>query len=134
MEQRRYTGVRGPSGCKVVVGQAGGSVRSNLPLRLDLMRRSPTGFEWGYSGSGPAQLALAIMADHLEHFPEDIELAKRAVPRYGAEDGPDEFAIRIHQRFKVACVAQLPKGSWTLTSDGVREVLRDLGRQRAGAK
>ena len=31
-----------------------------LPLRLDLADYSPTGFEWGYGGSGPAQLALAL--------------------------------------------------------------------------
>jgi len=27
--------------------------------RSDLRNHSPNGFEWGYSGSGPAQLALA---------------------------------------------------------------------------
>ena len=31
-----------------------------LNPRLDLYNHSPTGFEWGYCGSGPAQLALAI--------------------------------------------------------------------------
>ena len=35
-----------------------------LNPRLDLWNHSPTGFEWGYGGSGPAQLALAILADH----------------------------------------------------------------------
>lgn len=34
-----------------------------LPLRLDLWNHSPTGFEFGYGGSGPAQLALAILSD-----------------------------------------------------------------------
>jgi hypothetical protein len=33
-----------------------------LPLRLDLRDHSPTGFAWGYSGSGPSQLALAMLA------------------------------------------------------------------------
>lgn len=41
-----------------------------LPLRLDLANHSPTGFAWGYGGSGPAQLALAILADHCP-VPED---------------------------------------------------------------
>jgi len=35
-----------------------------LNPRLDLWNHSPTGFEWGYGGSGPAQLALALLADH----------------------------------------------------------------------
>ena len=34
-----------------------------LPARLDLARHSPTGFECGYMGSGPSQLAVAIVAD-----------------------------------------------------------------------
>jgi hypothetical protein len=29
------------------------------------LRNSPTGFGWGYGGSGPAQLALALLADSL---------------------------------------------------------------------
>ncbi|CAA6803176.1 MAG: Unknown protein [uncultured Sulfurovum sp.] len=33
-----------------------------LDLRLDLKVHSPMGFEWGYNGSGPKQLALAILA------------------------------------------------------------------------
>ncbi|WP_419594820.1 DUF6166 domain-containing protein [Thiolapillus sp.] len=36
-----------------------------LNPRLDLANKSPTGFSWGYLGSGPAQLALAILADYL---------------------------------------------------------------------
>ncbi len=34
-----------------------------LPLHLELRNHSPTGFEWGYLGSGPHQLALAILAE-----------------------------------------------------------------------
>ena len=38
-----------------------------LNQRLDLWNHSPTGFECGYSGSGPAQLALALLAEHLNN-------------------------------------------------------------------
>jgi hypothetical protein len=34
-----------------------------LPLHLEVRNHSPTGFAWGYSGSGPAQLALALLLD-----------------------------------------------------------------------
>lgn len=37
---------------------------------LDRPRHSPDGFNWGYSGSGPAQLAFAVL---LEVAPWDIE-------------------------------------------------------------
>ena len=30
-----------------------------------LVRHSPTGFEWGYAGSGPAELARCILLDVL---------------------------------------------------------------------
>lgn len=33
-----------------------------LPARLELFDHSPDGFAWGYGGSGPSQLALAILA------------------------------------------------------------------------
>jgi len=76
-----------------------------LNPRLDLWNHSPTGFEWGYGGSGPAQLALAILADHF---------------------GNDEQAFNFHHRYKWAVIAELPKRSWTLTSQEIDLVLPKL--------
>jgi hypothetical protein len=76
-----------------------------LDARHDLHNHSPEGFEWGYPGSGPAQLALAILADHLRD---------------------DEQAINLHQRFKWAVVAELPKHKWTLTSKQIEVALQSL--------
>ena len=73
-----------------------------LNPRLDLWNHSPTGFEWGYDGSGPAQLALAILVDHLN----DVEAA-----------------FKLYHQFKQAVIAKLPGRSWTLTS---REIDRAL--------
>ena len=39
--------------------------RRQLEPRLDLRNHSPTGFSWGYLGSGCAQLALALLVDVL---------------------------------------------------------------------
>lgn len=36
-----------------------------LKNRTDLRNHSPAGFNWGYGGSGPAQLALSLLADAL---------------------------------------------------------------------
>ncbi|ESP86848.1 DUF6166 domain-containing protein [Candidatus Halobonum tyrrellensis] len=33
---------------------------------LDLASHSPTGFEWGFRGNGPAQLALALLLDYTD--------------------------------------------------------------------
>ena len=59
-----------------------------IPLRLDLYGHSPDGFEWGYEGSGPAQLALAILADY---------------------SGDGAFALHYYQEFKRRLIANLDK-------------------------
>jgi len=76
-----------------------------LNPRLDLWNHSPTGFEWGYGGSGPAQLALAILADHL---------------------GDNDEALNLYQEFKRNVVAGLAYRGWTLTSQQVEAALREL--------
>ena len=73
-----------------------------LNPRLDLWNHSPCGFECGYGGSGPAQLALAILADHL---------------------ADDQQAVALHQDFKWRVVAKLPRRGWTLTSDQIQQSL-----------
>jgi len=97
-----YRGVRTSDGCRVFVD--GGE----LPPRLDLRNHSPTGFEWGYCGSGPAQLALAILAHHC---------------------GP-ETALHYYQRFKAVVIATLPE-RWALTGEQVEDELRHLAEQDA---
>jgi len=56
-----YAGARGPDGTVKVV-----RIRNGVqePLR-HLVHHSPTGMEWGYGGSGPADLARSIIADAL---------------------------------------------------------------------
>lgn len=88
-------------------GQAAIVVADDRPLdpRRDLWNHSPTGFEWGYHGSGPAQLALAILADHL---------------------GDDERALEEYQCFKRTVVSRLPYGGWTLTGAQIDHALAAL--------
>jgi hypothetical protein len=102
---KTYTGERTGDGCAVVVSDTGGS--RALPPRLDLRNHSPTGFEWGYGGSGPAQLALALAADVL---------------------GDDEAALGVYQRLKFRVVGRLAEGGWTLTESELAEVIRSLTR------
>ena len=57
-----YVGFR-VDGCAVVVNLS--EHRRLTPDRsLDIVNHSPTGFEWGYSGSGPAQLAYGLLLDY----------------------------------------------------------------------
>lgn len=53
-----YHGKRLPDGVQVLVHAPGALYRDQLP---HIVRHSPTGFEWGYCGSGPADLARSLL-------------------------------------------------------------------------
>lgn len=89
---RIYAGWRCDDGCAVMRNIDGRW--SALPLALNVCNHSPDGFNWGYMGSGPAQLALALAVD---------VMAER------------ELAQRIHQRFKVLLMPQLGNEGWLLS-------------------
>lgn len=142
---RRYLGIpderTNTGGRRVDVEDADGK-RAPLNPRTDLFNHSPNGFEWGYGGSGPAQLALAILADHLASQPAQI-LA--AVTGIGEEwhDGAslaDRVAIRLHQAYKLRCIATLRQGEpFELTTNDVSqfiesEILVNLTSPRAGER
>lgn len=92
-----YTGVRHENG-DVVVWKNG--VRLLPGRSLAVENRSPNGFEWGYGGSGPAQLALAIL---LEEFDEAT-------------------AVRHYQTFKHDVVAGW-ESSWSIDSTSIRAAI-----------
>lgn len=84
----KFRGMREKRGCVVLVSHDGGQSYANLPLYLEWVNHSPTGFEWGYYGSGPSQLAYAI----LHHYFTVIE---------GLDDkDAHEKAQDIYMRFK----------------------------------
>jgi hypothetical protein len=82
----------------------------NLEPRFDLRNHSPSGFNWGFGGSGPAQAALAIVA-HCT--------------------GDDELALRVYQRFKEAVIAKLGE-RWDITSRQVLMVVAAIEREMEG--
>jgi hypothetical protein len=66
------------------------------------VRHSPTGFSWGYNGSGPADLARSILWDFLGNEP----------------------APWLYQAFKSHFVACWPQdGNWVLTAEEIRQWL-----------
>lgn len=99
-----YSGERTGRGTAVVFVSEGG-VRSLLPIApsLDVWNHSPTGFEWGYLGSGPAQLALALLLD---------------------VTGDREAALAHYQTFKREVVARLYRQAWAITSGEIVHWLR----------
>lgn len=63
-----------------------------------IWNHSPVGFNWGYQGSGPAQLALALLYD---------------------VTGDKDIAVRLHQEFKRAFVAAWGD-TWEITDTDIR--------------
>lgn len=91
-----YRGYRTSRGCVVKV--------DNQPLdpRYGLAAHSRAGFDWGYAGSGPAQLALAILADCVG----------------------DERALECYQVFKRQVISELGRAGWKLTEEQAKEWVR----------
>ena len=99
---RVYSGTRRSDGTTLVSvdGQA-------LDPRPTFRSQSVTTFDWGYEGrGGPAQLALAILADHF---------------------GDDEKARRHYEDFMRRVIRGLPNGGWTLTGAMVNAVCAEGG-------
>lgn len=85
---------------KVFVWRYDGLNRFPLAQRQEVINHSPDGFEWGYHGSGPAQLALAILVDF---FGRDVT-----------------SATRLHQLFKQKVIARFGCSMpWSLTREEV---------------
>jgi len=95
-----YVGGRSLAGAEVTVDGM------KLDPRFDLKRLSPTGFEWTYEGNGPAQLALALLADHL---------------------GDDARALQLYEAFMRVVVTELDN-SWELTSADIDDALKSIDR------
>ena len=75
-----------------------------LPERTDIRAISEDGFEWSYEGTAPAQLALAILADHT---------------------GSAATALQYRDLFMKHIVANF-NNEWELTSDDVDAALKAL--------
>jgi hypothetical protein len=65
------------------------------PARSMKVRLHADAFEWGYGGSGPAQLALALLLE---------------------EGLAADEASKLHQSFKWYMLANLAKDEWSLTT------------------
>jgi hypothetical protein len=97
-----YEGGRSLAGAVVTVDG------KKLDPRFDLKRLSRAGFEWTYEGAGPAQLALALLADHF---------------------GDDRRALEQHDLFMREVIANLDN-AWRLTSADIDDALARMSGAR----
>ena len=97
---KTYRGDRTLDGIQVTVDDA------PLDPRFDLKTLSDMGFEWSYEGGAPAQLALALLADHL---------------------GDDQAALARYQDFMKEIVANF-NNEWEMTSEDIDVALENIGQ------
>ena len=77
---------------------------SNVPHRI--VRHSPTGFEWGYGGSGPAEFALNILSCYI------------------GEEAADRG---LYQSFKWEIISALPHEGGVIKREAILEWLKEKG-------
>ena len=92
---KNYSGRRTIDGIVVTVND------EPLDERFDIAVFDDKGFEWSYKGTAPSQLALALLADHLQ----DADKAR---------DGVASFATSV--------IANLDN-DWDLTSQDIDDAL-----------
>lgn len=111
---KTYIGIREMPAdeAKVFVREPGKTDRP-LDPRTDLRNHSPDGFEWGYHGSGPAQLAIALIADAI---------------------GNDEIAGNpFVYRQMVPLIAALDRSkTWELSQLHIANFVASFGEERHG--
>jgi hypothetical protein len=97
-------------GTSVTVTRNGVTRELTLQPSMRVWSHSPTGFEWGYCGSGPAQLALALVLDVL--------------------GGDRETAAACYQWFKAHVVAGWGE-RWEITAGDVLQWVERWEREEA---
>ena len=84
-----------------------------VPLRHVIVH-SPTGFEYGYGGSGPADLALSILADYFGEQPSE----------YDRNTG-NGHCFKFHQPFKWKFIASQTAQGFSIRREDIEEWLRE---------
>ncbi len=105
---KRYVGERTPDGVSVRVIPEDGEAYELNP-RFDLRNHSPSGYEFGFAGSGPAQLSLALLADAL---------------------ADDEKAQDSYQSVKFKVIARLSGDRFDLTDEQIKQTVAALEAER----
>jgi hypothetical protein len=104
-----YKGARFPNGdALILAGKDEPGYMLMAARSLKVRNHSPDGFEWGYMGSGPAQLALALLLDITDD---------------------EEISVKRYQDFMREVIAQFTQDEWYLTEE---QVLRWLALKEPG--
>jgi hypothetical protein len=127
MVVKTYIGRSGLGGPTVLVEEDGAT--RPLPHHV---RHSPDGFNWGYGGSGPSDLARSLLIDFFGQEADcpECERSGQLEDEPGHmtscwECGGDGFKLPVgYQDFKFQVIAGLPSAGWTLSEEKVAEWVR----------
>jgi len=102
MSNRIYQGDRTIDGSVVTVDGV------SLDAQLSLQTYTDRGFEWGYEGDGPRQVALAILVEHIGNSDRAKALCKALC---------EDFMLRVVANFG---------NEWEMSSDDIDIALRNI--------
>lgn len=96
-----YRGIEGDHDTLIIRVELKGGHEDVAPLnpRTDIRNHSPSGMSWGYMGSGPSQLALAILADHMK---DDVK------------------AEKYYMQFKAEVISKITDDAFVLSNEKVQ--------------
>lgn len=81
----------------------------DLNKSLKIANHSPTGFNWGYAGSGPSQLALALL---LEFMPSR-----------------QDTVTRVYQMFKLDVISKIQQEDFEMKEDVVLDWINEHAKE-----
>jgi len=90
----------------------------NLNPLTHVVMHSPTGFEYGYGGSGPSDLALSILVDY---FGESKLWKKTMVhdfPTVSKKELEASSSVKHYQEFKQDFIQNRGRNEWFVISEG----------------
>lgn len=105
LKSKKFIGISGQPG-RILAND------KEINLYLNEVNHSPSGFMWGYGGSGPAQTSYCI----LREFFMDLS------------DGDEEYAVKFakkyYQQFKTDIISRIPMAEdFVLDSDTILDWL-----------
>ncbi|GBR74704.1 hypothetical protein NO1_1833 [Candidatus Termititenax aidoneus] len=92
----------------IVLSRDSQGVNTNVPRRI--VRHSPDGFEWGYGGSGPSDLALNILS---------IFVGQKAAEKDG-----------LYQYFKWEFIATMPKQGGVIRREDILSWIKERSKNK----
>lgn len=105
----------------VICIREGGRVKTNVPHLVE--RHSPDGYEWGYGGSGPGELALNICEYYVRILRENgYSIGSPVSFRQGVAH---EMTLQIYQDFKWKFIGSMDQAGGKIPANEIMSWIKD---------